>query len=121
MKKLKWFYALWKIRGDRRFRQTLHAVQSLTWPQRLALLRGLLADPRVSPLAKAAPLLLVAYLMSPLDVIPDFIPGIGQIDDMFVTGVLFRAMQRSLPPELIEEHLRRVRATTPFEERPRRL
>ena len=56
-----------------------------------------------------APLLAAAYLASPLDLIPDFVPFFGDLDDLPVIGLVRRFMQRSLPPGLLEEHLSRVR------------
>jgi uncharacterized membrane protein YkvA (DUF1232 family) len=47
----------------------------------------------------------VAYLMSPIDLIPGFIPLIGQMDDLAVTLWALRAALRRLPPELAAEHL----------------
>lgn len=42
----------------------------------------LLREPRVPFLAKAVPLLAVLYLLSPLDLVPDVLPLLGQIDDL---------------------------------------
>jgi len=106
---LKWVLVFSKFRRDRRVRQVLAAAQSLTWQQRASFVTGLARDPRVRRRARLTPLLLAAYIASPLDLIPDFIPGLGQLDDLAALGLLIRYVQRSLPPELIEEHLRRAR------------
>lgn len=47
----------------------------------------------------------VAYLVSPIDLIPGFIPLIGQMDDLAVTLWAVRAALRRLPPEIAAEHL----------------
>ncbi len=47
----------------------------------------------------------VAYLMSPIDLIPGFIPLIGQMDDIAVTLWTLRTVLRRLPPEVAAEHL----------------
>lgn len=47
----------------------------------------------------------VAYLMSPIDLIPGFIPLIGQMDDLAVTLWALRTALRRLPPEVAAEHL----------------
>ena len=106
---LKWVLLLAKVRRDRRVRRVLEAAQTLTWQQRAAFVSGLARDPRVTQRVRLVPLLLAAYIASPLDLIPDFIPVLGQLDDLAALGLLIRYVQRSLPPELIEEHLRRAR------------
>ena len=47
----------------------------------------------------------VAYLVSPIDLIPGFIPLIGQMDDITVTLWALRAALRRLPPAVSAEHL----------------
>ena len=49
----------------------------------------LLWDRQVPLSTKVIPLLMVLYILSPIDVLPDFIPGLGQIDDvaLFLIGV----------------------------------
>lgn len=49
------------------------------------LFGSLLRDPEVSWSAKAVALGAVAYVVSPLDVIPDVIPGLGRLDDLYLT------------------------------------
>jgi len=50
-------------------------------PDCVVLVRRLLGDPRVPLHSKLLLVLLVAYLASPIDLVPDFIPIAGQIDD----------------------------------------
>jgi membrane protein DedA with SNARE-associated domain/uncharacterized membrane protein YkvA (DUF1232 family) len=61
-------------------------------------------DPRVPWYAKAVALLVAAYAVSPIDLIPDFIPVLGHLDDVILLplGVLLAA--RLIPDELLEEH-----------------
>jgi uncharacterized membrane protein YkvA (DUF1232 family) len=47
----------------------------------------------------------VAYLVSPIDLIPGFIPLLGQMDDIAVTLWAIRAALRRLPPDIAMEHL----------------
>lgn len=60
---------------------------------KLRFARLLLADPAVPFVAKAMLVLVVAYLAMPIDLIPDFIPFLGQADDVIVVagavGLLF--------------------------------
>ena len=67
-------------------------------------------DPRVPWYAKAVALLVAAYAVSPIDLIPDFIPVLGHLDDVILVplGVLLAA--RLIPDELLEEHRRAAAA-----------
>lgn len=42
-------------------------------------------------------LLAVAYLLSPIDVIPDFIPGVGQLDDVLLVVLVTRYVRKHVP------------------------
>ena len=49
----------------------------------------------VAPLrVKIAVIFLVLYLLNPIDLIPDFIPVIGQLDDIFIAGLVLRYAQK---------------------------
>ena len=52
----------------------------------LVLVGRLLRDPKVPRSRKFALGLLLAYLASPIDLIPDFLPVIGQLDDVLIAG-----------------------------------
>jgi uncharacterized membrane protein YkvA (DUF1232 family) len=73
-------------------------------PDCLVLLRRLLGDPRVPRRHKLVLVLLVAYLASPIDLVPDVIPVAGQLDDAIVVGLALRAVLRAAGPALLEEH-----------------
>ncbi len=60
-------------------------------PSYLRLLTGLATDGRVSRLDKLVVLGAIAYVLAPIDMIPDFIPFLGQVDDVFV---LMTSLQR---------------------------
>jgi uncharacterized membrane protein YkvA (DUF1232 family) len=49
---------------------------------------------------------LLAYLAMPFDLVPDFIPIAGQLDDAIVVALVLRSMLRSGGPELLREHWR---------------
>jgi membrane protein DedA with SNARE-associated domain/uncharacterized membrane protein YkvA (DUF1232 family) len=67
-------------------------------------------DPRVPWYAKTVALLVAAYAVSPIDLIPDFIPVLGHLDDVILVplGVLLAA--RLIPDALLEEHRRAAAA-----------
>ncbi len=73
-------------------------------PPCLALLRDIMRDPAVPRRAKLAPALVVAYLAVPIDVIPDFIPGLGQLDDAIVVAWAVRHVVASAGRERVAGH-----------------
>ncbi len=70
-------------------RSVMGAIREL--PNYLRLLGGLLADRRVSGVDKALVAGAIAYILLPIDFVPDFIPFLGQVDDVFL---LITALQR---------------------------
>jgi uncharacterized membrane protein YkvA (DUF1232 family) len=54
--------------------------------------------------AKVALALLVPYLASPIDLIPDFLPGIGQLDDALLVALALRYVMRRAGPDVVSEH-----------------
>ena len=67
-------------------------------------------DPRTPWYAKALVFFVVAHTFSPIDLIPDFIPILGYLDDLIITpGGLWLAV-RMIPPEVLQE-ARAVAAT----------
>jgi uncharacterized membrane protein YkvA (DUF1232 family) len=73
-------------------------------PDCAVLFKRLLADARIPRRRKLPLALLAAYLVSPIDLIPDFIPVAGQLDDAILVGLVLRSIVRSAGPELIHEH-----------------
>ena len=73
-------------------------------PHCIVLGRRLLGDPRVMLRHKVALGLLVGYLAMPIDLVPDFIPVIGYLDDAALVVVVLRALVRSNGPALLREH-----------------
>ena len=47
---------------------------------------------------------LIAYLVSPIDLIPDFIPVIGYADDVVIASLVLRQIVKGSGPEKLEEH-----------------
>ena len=73
-------------------------------PDCLVLLRRLLGDERVPRRRKAVLLALVAYLAMPIDLVPDFIPVAGQLDDAIIAALALRYVLRAGGPALLREH-----------------
>jgi uncharacterized membrane protein YkvA (DUF1232 family) len=59
-------------------------------PPCLALLRDIMRDPDVPRRAKITPALVLVYLAMPIDLIPDFIPGLGHLDDALLVAWAIR-------------------------------
>ena len=53
---------------------------------------------------------LVLYLMCPIDIVPDFIPVLGHVDDVLVVILAFWAFARLVPPGVVSEEAARLRA-----------
>jgi uncharacterized membrane protein YkvA (DUF1232 family) len=73
-------------------------------PDCVVLFRRLLTEPRVSGWRRALVVALVAYLAFPIDLVPDFLPVVGQLDDAFIAALVLRLVLRAGGPELLCEH-----------------
>lgn len=72
-------------------------------PDCIALVTRLARDPRVPRFRKLLLLALVGYLALPFDLVPDFIPIAGQLDDALVVALVLRSLVRSGGEDLIRE------------------
>jgi uncharacterized membrane protein YkvA (DUF1232 family) len=72
-------------------------------PDCVVLVTRLARDPRVPRRRKLLLLVLVAYLASPIDLIPDFIPVAGQLDDAIIVALVLRHVLRSGGEPLLRE------------------
>jgi uncharacterized membrane protein YkvA (DUF1232 family) len=61
-------------------------------------------DPRTPWYAKALALAVAAYAFSPIDLIPDFIPVLGLLDDLIIVPAGIWLCLRLIPPEILAEH-----------------
>lgn len=73
-------------------------------PQLLKLLYALMRDPRVPPRNKAIVAVVAGYLLLPFDIIPDFIPFIGQADELVLVAFALDQMLNRVPEEIVLEH-----------------
>jgi uncharacterized membrane protein YkvA (DUF1232 family) len=73
-------------------------------PDLLRTIRRMAADPQL-PLGVRVKLgLLLAYLLFPLDLVPDFLPVIGYADDVVVLALALRSVVRSAGPSALRRH-----------------
>ena len=61
-------------------------------------------DPRVPWYAKALALVVAGYALSPIDLIPDFIPVLGYLDDVILVPAGILLVRRLIPDDLLAEH-----------------
>ena len=73
-------------------------------PDCLVLFKRLVADPRVDRWRKALLVAMIAYLALPFDLVPDFIPVAGQLDDALLVALVLRAVLRGPGQRVVAEH-----------------
>lgn len=96
-------FAMWVY--SRRHPDTVGMKDALRLlPDLLRALRRLAADRTVPRGVRIKLALLLAYLLSPLDLVPDFLPVIGYADDVIVLAVVLRSVIRSAGPEPLRRH-----------------
>ncbi|HET8951350.1 MAG TPA: DUF1232 domain-containing protein [Solirubrobacteraceae bacterium] len=75
-------------------------------PDCLVLARGLLGDREVPAVCKLALIGLLAYLISPIDLVPDFVPVVGVLDDAILVALTLRWIMRTAGPHRVTRHWR---------------
>lgn len=73
-------------------------------PAFIKLMYQLAKDPRVSLSDKAILAAAVAYVFSPLDLIPDVLPFLGQVDDAYIVAIALQRLINSAGPDILKEH-----------------
>jgi len=79
-----------------------------SFKRELIVYQRVLADSRTPVAAKVLLGLAVGYLCMPFDLIPDFIPVVGHLDDAVIVPALVYAALRFIPADLIAEHREEV-------------
>ena len=74
----------------------------------------LLREPAVPPYLKAVPLAALAYVLSPLDFLPDFFPIVGQLDDLGVVILGLKVFLRLCPADAVAFHREAIVQRRPF-------
>ncbi len=94
----------------------MNAMSKTTWKQRIQSLKTevyalFLAtkDPRVPWYAKVLMALVIGYAISPIDLIPDFIPILGQLDDLIIVPAGIALVVKMIPKDVMEECRQKVR------------
>jgi uncharacterized membrane protein YkvA (DUF1232 family) len=77
----------------------------------LNLYRALIADPRTPTSGKLILWLIIAYIFMPFDIIPDFIPVLGQLDEIILIPILIIIALRFIPKDLVKEHRSTLKVT----------
>ena len=73
-------------------------------PNLVKLFKGLIRDPRVPRRSKALLFFGAAWIASPIDLIPEFIPVLGPLDDAVVAALILRHLIRSSGREVVADH-----------------
>jgi uncharacterized membrane protein YkvA (DUF1232 family) len=89
------------VKGDLRKR-----IMGLRLRAKLAFGWRVFRDPDTPIVAKVVIPAVLAYLAMPLDIIPDFIPVLGQIDDVLVVALGLALVLMMTPRHVLEDHLR---------------
>jgi len=69
---------------------------------------ALYKDPRTPKISRALLWCAIGYFFLPFDVIPDFIPVLGQLDDLIIVPGLIYLSLRFIPKSLYREHRKRI-------------
>jgi uncharacterized membrane protein YkvA (DUF1232 family) len=80
-------------------------------PNLVVLFRGLLADPRVPRSSKRWLWFALAWCISPIDLIPEFVPVAGPLDDAIVAALVLRHVLRRTDRAVLADHWRGEPAT----------
>ena len=75
-------------------------------PNLLVLFRGLLRDPRVPRGSKIWLVVAVIWIASPIDLVPEFIPILGPLDDVIIAALILRRVARVAGKAVLADHWR---------------
>ena len=95
-----------RIRAPKDMAEVVDLIRRL--PTYIRLVWALLRDGRVPAQQKLILAGIGAYLFLPIDLIPDFVPVLGQLDDLAVVLLGLDLFIRSAPADVVEEHLAKI-------------
>lgn len=84
--------------------RTALSEYALLAPRLVKLVIRLMRDKRVPARPKAMMLVLAGYLASPIDIVPDFVPAAGYLDDLVIAAFVLHHMLNRVPEGLVAEH-----------------
>jgi uncharacterized membrane protein YkvA (DUF1232 family) len=85
-------------------RQAKLRSYALLAPRLVKLVWKLARDPRVPARTKAILVIVTGYLASPIDLVPDFLVGLGYADDLLVAAFALDQILNRVPEEIVREH-----------------
>ncbi len=83
-------------------RTVAHYIGQL--PKYVRLLAGLLTDPRVSVIDKLLVGAAIAYIVAPIDFLPDFVPFLGQVDDVYLLVLALQRLMGNAGRSVVLDH-----------------
>lgn len=92
--------------GKSFFRRKIHRIKD-----EVLFLKSVISDPRTPKVSRWILSLALAYVLSPLDLVPDFIPVVGQLDDLIIVPILVLLALRIVPEQVILENRKRLMET----------
>ena len=87
-------------------RRTAARELALLVPNLVLLFKDLVKDPRVPRSTKLLLLLALAWFASPIDLLPEFLPLVGPLDDAVVAWIVLRRVVRAAGHQVVAEHWR---------------
>ena len=100
-------WIIWR-RATREERTLIKRFSGLEFGSKLQLGRELILDRRIPLVARVVLPLLVLYLAMPIDFIPDFIPVIGWLDDVFLLVIALNIILRMTPRYVLDEQIEAI-------------
>lgn len=100
-------FVFWKIQSSDE-KKLGQRIARLAFVDKLALAVSLFRDARIALVLRVAAVGLILYVAMPLDLIPDFIPVIGYLDDLLIVLIGAGLLLRAIPRYIIEEHVGRL-------------
>jgi uncharacterized membrane protein YkvA (DUF1232 family) len=86
----------------------VYEIDRLNWERKARLIWGLSRDRRVPAWTRLIVLVPALYLMSPIDLLPDFIPFLGRLDDIAVFQLSMDILTWFAPKGVVAQHLERI-------------